>query len=203
MVTNLEDTIEDKVDFNFENFYEKYNPYMCNVAGKLLQDNPISENVEDVVNTSWLKLFKKVKENKNYIDQSDKGIKSFLYTVVQNIIIDSLRKKENNGIHYVGGSFELSLFQNKRTNGMNRGVYWNQSFEELNFKEIRSKFRDAVNLLAPERKESFLYSLEGKTSKEISEMTGVNATTIRYRIHMARKDLKENNNLMKIVNILN
>ena len=63
MTISLENKIEDVQEFNFENFYDEYNPYVINVVHKLMRDISLSESAEDIVNISWLKLLKKIKIN--------------------------------------------------------------------------------------------------------------------------------------------
>ncbi len=136
-------------------------------AFSITSDYDISE---DIVQDAFVKVYLLRHEYK-----PDFTFKTYLYTIIRNMCIDSLRKVDNKN---------SQLYEN---------TYSNISVEEEiiyeeRMKEIAELFN---NLNGDYRTSLYLYAINGCSYKEISTIMGKTVTQVKITIHRARKKLKK------------
>ncbi len=123
---------------------------------------------EDVVQTVWLKVMNSQSQ------MTPTHIKSWLFTIARNTLIDELRKQ--NKWQYVEFDDQLSDSHNLEL-----------AFE----KETQlNLFNQALSALPFLQREAFIFQQEGFSLMEIAELTHESQETIKSRLRYARNHLK-------------
>ena len=123
---------------------------------------------EDVVQTVWLKVMNSQSQ------MTPTHIKSWLFTIARNTLIDELRKQ--NKWQYVEFDDQLSDSHNLEL-----------AFE----KETQlNLFNQALSALPFLQREAFIFQHEGFSLMEIAELTHESQETIKSRLRYARNHLK-------------
>ncbi|TLS35964.1 RNA polymerase sigma factor [Pseudalkalibacillus caeni] len=155
-----------------EALYDKYEKLLYSFSYKMTKNNELAE---EVVQEVFIKLWK---GNGSY--SSDKGkFSSWLLTVTRNTALDVLRKKKRNT------AFELEdrdmLKSNEET-----------VEEQVTWKEDALTVRKAVSKLKKEQQKIIeLFYFKGLTQRTIAEKCGIPLGTVKGRIRLALKHLKE------------
>lgn len=127
------------------------------------------EIAEDALQTTWLKVMKyqgKMKPNTN--------VKSWLYTIARNTLIDELRKQNR---------WQTQEYKDELFVGTEKLSAY-ESHERL------AQFNQAISQLSYYQREAFIMQQEGFSVMEICDITQESFETIKSRLRYARKNLQ-------------
>ncbi len=151
----------------FEMLFRQYYPSMCVVAGKLVGDREVAE---DIVQEVFIRLWEKMEDYEKIPD-----CRTFLYVAVRNLCYNYLRDKKKT-VDFT--SVELPDKQ--------------LSFQEkLMQEETYRLIAEAIAQLPVQSGKIMRLALEGKQNKEISEILGIAVTTVKTLKYNALKMLKK------------
>jgi len=154
----------------FDMLYEKYSRRLYGFAFMLLKNK---EDALDIVQETFLRIWKKRKEL-----AEEKSVKSFLFTISYNLIIDQLRKRLNDKNYIESLERRFSFTETSIEN-------------RAEFNLLDNKIHDLINELPPKRKEIFRLSREkGFSNKEIAETLKISVKTVETQISLATKYLR-------------
>ncbi len=151
----------------FSRLYEKYAQGLSDILyykyGGLL--NP-SDKVQDAFIKMW----------ENCAKVAPEAAKSYLYTIANNLMLNETKHQK------VKLNYRKVTFKD----------YTNESPEFLMRKDqFLEQYEKVLSSLKPEHREAFILSkVEGKTHKEIAELTGVTKKVAEHRIYAAFAMLK-------------
>jgi len=123
---------------------------------------------EDVVQTTWLKVMNARQHT------APTNIKSWLFTIARNTLIDELRKQ--NKWQYV--ELETQTITSKPLE------------QHIETENTLALFNQAVSSLPFLQREAFILQQEGFSLSEISQLTNTSHETIKSRLRYARNHLK-------------
>ena len=130
-----------------------------------------SEKAHDTVQEAFVKLWE------NCAKVQPEKAKSFLYTVANNLYLNTLRA-EKVRLKYA------DRHQRSSTNESPEYLMEHDEFQE--------KLQNALNALPENQRSTFLLNrIDGKKYAEIAEMEGVSVKAIEKRMHLALKTLRE------------
>ncbi len=130
-----------------------------------------NQTAEDVLQSTWLKVI-----NNNSQENSIPQVKSWLFTIARNTLIDELRRQKRWQYH------ELEL---------ESGQLASQSLEKtIAEKDALTCFNDIINQLPFHQREAFIFQQEGFSIAEICQLTDENFETVKSRLRYARSTLK-------------
>ena len=119
-------------------------------------------------------------------EEKGKGMRAWLFTILHNTFYSKV-KRENRGPTAVPELFDA---ESREEGPDSEGVAWD--LRSLNWDQVDSELRDAINALSDEHREALLlWGVEGLKYREIGEITGVPIGTVMSRLHRARKILME------------
>jgi RNA polymerase sigma-70 factor, ECF subfamily len=127
------------------------------------------EKAEDLLQDTYIRVFSK---ERNLAEI--KSIKSYLMTIMYNIHIDSMRKKQRY-IRYCNTM--LQMHGEPSTNNVEA---------DMNYKDIHK----IVQSIKTEWRETFLMYCNGFEYKEMSQQIGLNVETLRMRVFYAKQELR-------------
>lgn len=154
----------------FDLLYAKYSARLYKFALMLLKNR---EDARDVVQETFLRMWQKRQEL-----AENKSIKSFLFTISYNIMIDQLRKKLNDK-NYLQSLEKNFNFDHSKTENL------------ADFNMLNSQIREIIEELPPRRREIFIQSREkGFSNKEIAENLNISVKTVETQISLAVRFLK-------------
>lgn len=125
---------------------------------------------EDVVQSTWLKVMKSQSK------VAPTNIKSWLFTIARNTLIDELRKQ--NKWHAINADEQILLCTNLNAE------------EQLALQNNLEKFNSALQQLPFLQREAFIFQQEGFSIVEICEFTDASHETVKSRLRYARTNLK-------------
>ncbi|MBI5366593.1 MAG: RNA polymerase sigma factor [Planctomycetes bacterium] len=155
----------------FRELVERYQQRVFWTAKNVVHD---ADTAQDVVQDAFLRIY----QARMNIDP-DRKFFSYLYEVVVNLCIDRLRKE--------GGVKKVALDD---VGDIGHDAPGPDLHAEAG--ELRQHVASVLARL-PEKYRSViaLRDLQGFTCEEISDLLKVNSATLRWRLHMARKQFKE------------
>ena len=155
-----------------------FKSYSKNLHDFLYYKYGASNNPQDVVQVAFEKLWKNCK---NVLHEK---AKSFLYTVANNEMLNSIARKKT--------VLNYSLQKPKD--------YTVESPEFLlEEKEYHDRLQKALEELSEEQRVTFLLNrIEGKKHQEIADMLGISRKAVEKRIYTTLKILREKVELIKI-----
>jgi RNA polymerase sigma-70 factor (ECF subfamily) len=137
------------------------------------------EMAEDIIQSMWLKIIN-IKETQ----QAHNNVKSWLFTVARNTLIDELRrqnrwKTESFDEHDVSSEVSV-LFPTI-----------NCTLEQASERRDRlALFNEAITLLPFYQREAFIFQQEGFSVLQTAELTDESFETIKSRLRYARAHIK-------------
>ena len=151
----------------FEALFRQYYPSMCVIAGKLVANREVAE---DIVQDVFIRLW----EKRTQTSLQATTFKSFLYVAVRNLCYNYLRdKKKTIDFSQIELPDKQLSFQ-----------------EQLIQEETYRLISNAIAELPVQSGKIMRLALEGKQNKEISEILGIAVTTVKTLKYNALKMLK-------------
>lgn len=128
------------------------------------------EMAEDALQITWLKVMKVPLTAKSHAN-----VKSWLYTIARNTLIDELRRQQK---------WQWQVLEDQHINT----CFPAKVFER---NDRLTLFNLAISKLPFYQRECFIFQQEGFSLLEICELTGENFETVKSRLRYARNNLKE------------
>lgn len=154
----------------FCELYAKYKTRLLYFAAKFIKSNEFAEDIyQDAFAVIW--------QSRCFLDP-EKSFSSYLYTVVKNRILNTLRDIENN----------QKLKSHILDHSIDHSDTTNQFIEASELQAILDK---ALAKLTPRQRQVFEMSRDGQLShKEIAETLGISVFTVQEHISIALKTIK-------------
>jgi RNA polymerase sigma-70 factor (ECF subfamily) len=165
-------------------FDELVGRYRNRIFGMIYNMVHNEQDAWDLAQDSFLKAWKSIAR---FRGQS--SFYTWLYRIVMNVTIDSLRKKQIKG---AGAEFDDAI-QLKEIDPASRTVPHADALphEHLEHQEIRGRIDAAIEQLSPEHRAVILMKeIEGMQYNEIAESLGCSIGTVMSRLFYARKKLQ-------------
>jgi len=156
-------------------FKQYYNPLYNFVKSKINNSEDAKEVVQDVFVKLW--------NAKSKIDLNSPTIKSYLYTMARNTMIDAIRKKKDQS--------DVDI------DNLDAGNIATDDSDTLDPYIIRTEIMKSLEILKPKTKQIFqLNKLQGYTYEEISQHLDISVRTVEDNMSRAyrllREELKKN-----------
>ena len=167
-----------------EAFDELVTRYRTRVFGMIYNMVHSEQDAWDLAQDSFLKAWKSIAR---FRGQS--SFYTWIYRIVMNVTIDSLRKKQVRG----GGAEFDDAIQLKEIDPASRTVPHADALphERMEHNEIRSRIDAAIAQLSPEHRAVILMKeIEDMQYHEIAESLGCSIGTVMSRLFYARKKLQ-------------
>lgn len=176
------ETPEKNKNNNVESIITEYQPRLKSSIRKRVSNK---EDAEDILQDVFYQLVKTIDSSLNPIEQ----VAAWLYRVARNTIINKGKKKQEE---------ELPVLQSEGENSILiefSEVLFNNDNSTPETEYLRSlvwlELEAALSELPPEQREAFeLTEMEGLSTKEVAEATGVSVNTLLSRKHYAIKHLR-------------
>ena len=178
------DLVKEAQAGNTEAFDELVSRYRTRVFGMIYNMVHNEQDAWDLAQDSFLKAWKSIAR---FRGQS--SFYTWIYRIVMNVTIDSLRKKQVRG----GGAEFDDAIQLKEIDPASRTVPHADALphERMEQKEIRSRIDAAIAQLSPEHRAVILMKeIEDMQYHEIAESLGCSIGTVMSRLFYARKKLQ-------------
>ena len=164
---------------NFDQIYKQYYKQIVSFVGFKIQDSIIAE---EVVNDSFMKLY----NNLSTYNAEKASIKTWLFTIVNNTVIDHYRKvkKEHNKT-----SIDNTI-EGKRVFEINDESC--NGFDIVNNKNIKNVVLKSISNLSNDnmKKVAYLYFIKDLSYNEISETLEISLSNVKVLIHRIRIELQ-------------
>ena len=135
------------------------------------------EMAEDIIQSMWLKVIK-IKETQ----QAHSNVKSWLFTIARNTLIDELRRKNRWQTESLDG-------QDVSSEVLAQTINYSLEQESEN-RDRLAIFNQAITLLPFHQREAFIFQQEGFSVLQIAELTDESFETIKSRLRYARIHIK-------------
>jgi RNA polymerase sigma-70 factor (ECF subfamily) len=158
--------------------------YRTRIFGMIYNMVHNEQDAWDLAQDSFVKAWKSIKR---FRGQS--SFYTWIYRIVMNVTIDSLRKKQIKG---AGAEFDDSI-QLKEIDPASRTVPKPDAmpYENMQRSEVRAQINQAINQLTPEHRAVILMKeIEDMQYHEIAEALGCSIGTVMSRLFYARKRLQ-------------
>jgi RNA polymerase sigma-70 factor (ECF subfamily) len=155
---------------NFESVFRQHHSGLCNLAYNLVHDG---EAAKDIVQEVFLKLWK----NRESIEMGDQ-IRSYLFKATAHTALNHLR-------------YHKRLVRIEKETNIQETLLAPAHSEEVGFKELELKLREAIDLLPPKCKTIYLLSRhEGLKYPQIAEVLGLSVKTVENQMTIALQKLR-------------
>lgn len=148
-----------------ERFNQRLYHYLLSQSNKAM--------AEDALQNTWLKVIKANLTN-NATSQQISNVKSWLFTIARNTLIDECRRQQK--WHWLELSDECMTTGNLT--------------KQLDAADELARFNIAVNALPFYQREALIFQQEGFSIVEICQLTNENFETIKSRLRYAKHTLK-------------
>ena len=178
------DLVKQAQDGDTEAFDQLVGRYRTRVFGMIYNMVHNEQDAWDLAQDSFLKAWKSIAR---FRGQS--SFYTWIYRIVMNVTIDSLRKKQVRG----GGAEFDDAIQLKEIDPASRTVPHADALphERMEHNEIRSRIDAAIAQLSPEHRAVILMKeIEDMQYHEIAESLGCSIGTVMSRLFYARKKLQ-------------
>ncbi|WP_418895440.1 RNA polymerase sigma-70 factor [Limibacterium fermenti] len=154
----------------FCELYAKYKTRLLYFAAKFIKSNEFAEDIyQDAFAVIW--------QSRCFLDP-EKSFSSYLYTVVKNRILNTLRDIENNQ-KLKSHILDYSIDHSDTTN------------QFIEASELQAILDKALAKLTPRQRQVFEMSRDAQLShKEIAEILGISVFTVQEHISIALKTIK-------------
>lgn len=155
----------------FKELFNRYFNSLFHFAFRRIHDE---STVRDLLQDTFLKV---------WIARADldpnRSIKSYLFTITNNLIIDHFRKTSNHFLDYEDFSDSVS--------------FTTHSLEQIPSTDLTDKIREIINKQPDSIKTIFFLSKqEGYKNQEIAEILGISVKTVEARMTKLIKIIREN-----------
>jgi RNA polymerase sigma-70 factor, ECF subfamily len=159
---------------DFETMYRKHHPFVYKVLNKKTFHNK-QELVEDLVQEVFIKAF----ENYDGFNQNKANVKTWLFTIAKNTLIDYFRSRR------------YKLKNNEEEISVDYEITHNEGYLKFVEREEINQIHALINTLkGKQRKAIILFYLKEKTIKEVSELMDISVTNVKVLMHRARNKMK-------------
>ena len=156
---------------SFKDIYVYYKPLLFSFSLRYLKNK---EDSEEIVQEIFVQFW----ENRHKIDTS-LSIKSYLFTITKNKIIDYFRK------HKVE-----ALYENYVLNFID--LIHDNTQKDIIFKDLNTAVSEAIDKLSDKRKQVLIMSKKlGMTRAEIAKFLDISENTVKNQLQEALQFLKE------------
>ncbi len=154
-------------------FVRRYQQSLVRFAAKLLGD---PEAAQDVVQETFLR----VARHPRRLLKVD-SCHNWLLRVVRNVGVDHIRRVTRQRRHTEAAAEQVTESHRQRQV---------EPSAEVERAEIEARLQDEIDVLKPRQKELFhLKVTEGKSYREIAEITGLSVTNVGYHLHQIMRQL--------------
>lgn len=154
---------------SFKKLYNKYHKPLYYLSKKYLKNETFAK---DAVQDIFVKLWKKRDE----LNESC-SIKSFLFTMLKNHVLNMIRDKKNH--RKILSELKRTDFSTSESNPIENKVIYSEYIDFL---------KKAIKKLSPaERKVFQMRSFEGLSNAEIAEENGVSVNTVKTQYYLSSK----------------
>ncbi len=162
-------------DQSFKLIYEMFYSHVYKTAFFITKDHHLTQ---DIVQETFIKVF-------NNLDKLEDGskMKAWISTIATRTAIDFIRKQRK------GNEFDTEDFDTLKLNGSEHA----STVEEEVEKSLISRLIKAeIQKLSPEYRTVLYFKyIEDLKDQEIANVLGLNAPTVKTRIHRAKNQLKK------------
>lgn len=165
----MENKVDDKMELVSRAFTQYHNAIVAYISRRIKE----TDEAEDMAQDVFVRLM-------SHIDMlRETTIKSFLYTIAQNIVIDYLRKNAKR--------LELQSYMYDATITETHSVE-----EQFSANDILALERKRMEELPSQRRKIYCMSrFEDLSSREIAEKLNISRRTVEFHLLLGRKDVRE------------
>ena len=165
-----------------EELFNYYYPRLYKFSKSFLkQDSGIDDILQEV--------FVKIWQNRTNI-RSSETFNPFIFTLTRNLLLNELRRRLNNQ-NIKDEISKLTISDEFQT------------FENLEFGELKETVEKIVNNLPEKQRQVFVLSrYERLSHKEISEKLNISTKTVEYHIHQSTSTIKEKLSQLGLIPLL-
>ncbi|WP_236904913.1 RNA polymerase sigma factor [Clostridium formicaceticum] len=162
---------------SFELLIGAYQKKAFNIAYRILGN---LEDANDMTQEALVKVYRSIHNFKG-----NSSFSTWLYSIVNNVCIDFIRKNKKTKLLYIDGQQEEGAYTKELPDEMNTP----ECLFEKN--EVKKMIHDAINQLNYEqRKIIVLRDIQGFSYQEIAEILDISVGTVKSRINRGRNHLK-------------
>jgi RNA polymerase sigma-70 factor, ECF subfamily len=163
-------------EWAFRELLERYSKKILNYINRIIYDR---DRAEDLLQDTFIRVYRN-------IDRFDTGrrFSTWLYTIATNLAKNELRNVSRSPVLF----FQTLLFHNKYKL-IFEAADMNAKPDDLLYKsQLKQLVAQAVRELPEQHRLIFtLREIEGKSYREIAEITGTNIGTVKSRLNRSRK----------------
>lgn len=165
-------------------FIELYDRYKLRIMGNLVK----LLRSEDLALEFSQELFMKIWDTRAMLDP-DRSFRSYIFRISENMVMDFFRKAaRDKKMHARLMEIQTELYSHIE--------------EDIIDAQESQLFKDAVDLLPPQRRQVFtLCKLEGKSYHEVSELLGISTSTVSDHLLKANRFLKQQINPVLMLSV--
>lgn len=165
-----------------EELFNHYYPRLYNYSKSFLK---LEEGIDDILQDVFIKIW----NNRTNI-YSSASFNPFIFTVTRNLLLNELRNRLNNQ-KLKENVLKLSLPEEYN------------SFEKMEYSELKSMVEQIVNNLPEKQQEVFILSRnQGLSHKEIADKLNISAKTVEYHIAQSTATIKSKLRQVGIISLL-
>jgi len=154
----------------FDRIYKIFSPRVFSFALSLLSNRTEAEEIVQ-------EIFIKVWERRQEISVSG-SFESYLFTICKNAILNTIRNAD----------YHRVFLEYKRYNPEPDPVL----DQELNYRELDTLYKKAINKLSPRKKEIFILNrTQALSYPEIAQKLGISIKTVRNQMDAASAEIKD------------
>ena len=154
----------------YKMLYQQYAPRLLAFSKKYLQS---TEDAEEIVQEVFIRIW----EKRDNVDENQ-SFSSYIFQAAKNRIFNGFRKMVNAQAY-----LDFVLYSNPTS--------INHTEQEVEYREVEAKAKEAVAGMPPKRREIFLLSREqGLKNREIAEKLNISIKTVENQMGQALKYLK-------------
>lgn len=166
----LAQKIRDGNEKAFREIYNRYHIQMFYIAKKYVKSGSLAE---DAVQNIFVKLW----EKRHIIDET-KSIKGFLFTMLRNHLLNTLRYRKKEIVSLADVDEELLPHKS-------------MTDDELLYKEYHDILEQGMDELSDRKREIFeLRTLKGHSNSEVAELLQINIRTVKTHYYLSSKFIR-------------
>ncbi|MFW6282152.1 MAG: RNA polymerase sigma factor [bacterium] len=160
----------------FKSVFKKHNKQ---VYGYLIGKTSNKEIAEELLQETFLRIWKNI-DNLINIEEEDQS--SWIFKVAKNLLIDYYRKNNTRS----------NLYQKLKNETHSTSSFSDNPYDNLINNDQLQRLGEIIKKLPEKQKEILHMSVIGEmSSTKIGEILNMPAGTVRYKLHLARNNLKK------------